>query len=112
MNEEVAEANENAAQRMADYKREARETAARIANDEQAIMALVEETMLAWAKDGLLNVEDHQMVFDHSVKRWVRQTLPDRSALVAASFIASAVKDVLDDALSADAKEAIEGVRS
>lgn len=108
MNEEVAEANENAAQRMADYKREARETAARIANDKQAIMALVEQTMLAWAKDGLLNVADNQFVYDHSVRRWVRQELPKMAPLTAAAIIASAVKDVLDDALSATAREAIE----
>lgn len=110
MNEEIAEANENAAQRMADYKREAREIAARIANDQQAIMALVEETALAWAKDGLLSRVQFSTVFDYETRQHVRERGPDKSAIQASATLAASVKDCLDDALSELAKEAIDEV--
>ncbi len=110
MNEEVAEANENAAQRMADYKREAGEIAARIANDQQAIMALVEQIALSWAKDGLLNREQFSTVFDYEARQHVRVRGPNKSPIQASATLASTVKDCLDDALSAAAKEAIDEV--
>ena len=62
---------------------ERREIAAQIANDRQAIMCLVEETLLRWQHDGLL---------------------VDKSP----AHFAMCVNEILGDALNAIADEAIE----
>jgi hypothetical protein len=87
---------------------EARETAARIANDVQALMAQAEEMFLAWAADGLLDRSNRVAAFDHSVGRHVMIDLPRRSALEASARYASMVREVAMDALSVSAREAVD----
>jgi hypothetical protein len=105
---EVHEANTNAMHREAEWRAEARETAARIANDVQALMAQAEEMFLAWDADGLLDRSNRVAAYDHSVGRHVMIDLPRRSALEASARFAGAVRDVAMDALSVSAREAVE----
>jgi hypothetical protein len=100
---EAAAANDDASWRM-----EARETAARIANDVQALMAQAEEMFLQWAADGLLDRSNRVAAFDHSVGRHVMIDLPRRSALEASARYASMVREVAMDALSVSAREAVD----
>lgn len=92
----------------ANWRIEARETAARIANDVQEIMAAAETVFLRWAEDGLLDRTHRVAAFDHSVGRHVMIDLPRRSALEASSHHAACIKDVLYDALSVSAREAVD----
>ena len=90
------------------YRAECRETAARIANDMQALLAQCEEVFLAWGRDGLLNCTRESIEYDFSVRRHVRVPLPDRSALEASAHFARLLRDRLNDALSREAREAID----
>jgi len=92
----------------ASWRIEARETAARIANDVQEIMAAAEAVFLRWAEDGLLDRSNRVAAFDHSVGRHVMIDLPRRSALEASARFAGAVRDVAMDALSVSAREAVD----
>ena len=87
---------------------EARETAARINNDIQGLMAAAETVFLRWAEDGLLDRTHRVAAFDHSVGRHVMIDLPRRSALEASARFAGAVRDVAMDALSLSAREAVD----
>jgi hypothetical protein len=86
---EIREANTYADQHNAAWKAEARETAARIRNDIQAIIAQVEEVYLAWERDGLLDMKG-------------------RSRLHACAYHASAIADNMMDARSDDAVNAMD----
>jgi len=87
--EEIREANTYADQHNAAWKAEARETAARIRQDIQAIIAQVEEVYLAWERDGLLDMKG-------------------RSRLHACAYHASAIADNMMDARSDDAVNAMD----
>jgi hypothetical protein len=86
---EIREANTYANERNAEYKAECRETAARIRNDIQSIIAQVEEVYLAWERDGLLDMKG-------------------RSRLHACAYHASAIAEYMMDARSDDAINAME----
>lgn len=86
---EITEANSYASQHDAAWKAEARETAARIRNDLQAIIAQVEEMYLAWERDGLLDMKG-------------------RSRLHACAYHASIIADCMMDARSDDAINAMD----
>jgi hypothetical protein len=100
---EAATANDDA-----NWQIEARETAARIANDVQALMAQAEEMFLQWAEDGLLDRTHTDLQMDYSVGRKVLVHLPRRSALEASARYASMVREVAMDALSVSAREAVD----
>jgi hypothetical protein len=105
---EVYEANVNAMHREAEWKAERRETAARINNDIQAVMAAAEEVFAAWARDDLLDRRNIVPVYDHSVGRRVDVALPNRSAMEASARFASAIGEVMRESLSLVAQEAME----
>ena len=86
---EIREANSYASERNAEWRAECRETAARIRNDIQAVMAQVEEVLLAWERDGLLDMKG-------------------RSRLHACAYHASIIADCLMDARSDDAINAMD----
>lgn len=86
---EIREANTYAAEHDAAWKAEARETAARVRNDIQAIIAQVEEVYLAWERDGLLDMQG-------------------RSRLHACAYHASIIADCMMDARSDDAINAMD----
>jgi hypothetical protein len=100
---EAAAANDDASWRM-----EARETAARINNDIQELMAVAETIFMRWAEDGLLDRTHTDLQMDYSVGRKVLVHLPRRSALEASARYASMVKEVAMDALSVSAREAVD----
>lgn len=89
--DEIREANTYASERNAEYKAECRETAARIRQDIQEIIARVEEVYLAWERDGLLDRKG-------------------RSRLHACAYHASAIAESMMDARSDDAINAMEVV--
>jgi hypothetical protein len=89
LTEEIREANTYADQHNAAWKAEARETAARINNDMQALMAAAEEILTAWHRDGLLRTDG-------------------RSRINACSYHAAIIRDVMMDARSDDAINAME----
>ena len=86
---EIREANTYAAEHDAAWKAEARETAARINNDLQALMAAAEEIFTAWHRDGLLRTDG-------------------RSRLNACAYHAAIIRDVMLDARSDDAINAMD----
>lgn len=86
---EIREANRYNDQHEAAWKAEARETAARVRNDIQAIIAQVEEVYLAWERDGLLDMKG-------------------RSRLHACAYHASIIADCMMDARSDDAINAMD----
>lgn len=86
---EIREANSYASEHNAAWKAEARETAARIRNDIQAIIAQVEEVYLAWERDGLLDMKG-------------------RSRLHACAYHASTIAEYMMDARSDAAVNAMD----
>ncbi len=86
---EIREANTYANERNAEYKAECRETAARMNNDMQALMAAAEEIFTAWHRDGLLRTDG-------------------RSRINACSYHAAIIRDVMMDARSDDAINAMD----
>ena len=105
--EEIREANTYAAEHDAAWKAEARETAARIANDLQGLMAQAEEMALAWHRDGLLETTEKRRVWDEEAREW-RMIRANLSPLTVASRLAQMVRESAMDQLSAQAVEAIE----
>lgn len=105
---EVYEANVNAMHREAEWQIEARETAARINNDIQELMATAEAVFMRWAEDGLLDRTHRVTQFDHSVGRNVLVELPRMSPLAASARWARAIRGVAEDALSVSAREAVD----
>ena len=95
------------AARAVEFRDECCEIAAEIANDEQEIMAFVEEKMLKWAGRGWLELNCSSWELDSSTGRYVR-TSERRTALKASAYVAECVKDALADALSLTAQEALE----
>lgn len=90
----------------ANWRIEARETAARIANDMQEIMAAAEAVFMRWAEDGLLDRTRYDW---ERVNGQMERVLKERrSALEASAHHAACIKDVLYDALSVSAREAVE----
>lgn len=87
--EEIREANSYAAEHNAAWKAEARETAARINNDLQALMAAAEEIFAAWHRDGLLRTDG-------------------RTRSQASAFYAEIIRDCMMDARSDDAINAMD----
>lgn len=83
-----------------------REHRAQIANDMQAIMALVEETMLRWDREGWL-CRRHGVHTQDADGKWIRHER-DLSPVEAASHVAECVQDSLVDAWSDTAREAWE----
>jgi hypothetical protein len=106
---EIREANTYADQHNAAWKAEARETAARIANDLQGAMAQAEELALAWAKDGLLDTTERRRVWDEEAREW-RMVRANLSPLTVASKLATLIRENLIDQLSPAALAAMDEV--
>jgi hypothetical protein len=105
---EINEREAAAAHDDANWRMEARETAARIANDVQELMAVAETIFLRWADDGLLDQTHKDVQYDHSVGRNVLVELPRLSPLAASARWARVVRGVAEDALSVSAREAVD----
>lgn len=103
-----AEKQAAAAHDDANWRMEADETRARVANDIQGLMAAAETVFLQWAEDGLLDRSHRVVEFDHSVGRHVMIDLRRRSALEASARYASMVREIAMDALSVSAREAVD----
>lgn len=86
------------------YVKQAREIDARINNDVQAIMCAAEETALAWAKDGLLELAEPGLKFDEAKREHIRTMVP-LTREQAAARVAIMVKQLLEDQLSEHALE-------
>jgi hypothetical protein len=105
---EINEREAAAANDDANWRAEARETAARINNDIQELMATAEAVFMRWADEGLLDRTHKDVQFDHSVGRNVLVELPRLSPLAASARWARVIRGVAEDALSVSAREAVD----